>query len=279
MITYISILLNFILIPFLGIFIIRNNMFLRKCWYPLILDFERRMRKIIKKKLKYLEPLKTHRAIEEKINPFYENYIKYHNISYDNLEKMDIIQSKLNLNYDMMVLNLNSNLNTGAIYRSGCLLGMNRYLIAGKKIYNVRSMVGYKFCPLEYLDIFPKLRNRMKPETLNNFNKKELISFLDKNNYYIYIIEQGGKSITNSIINKEIYKNIYSKKKILYIMGNETFGVPKSMIILLKNKYHAKVISIPQWGCAHSFNVSMAANIIMWNHYSCFIKSKNNFIF
>ena len=79
-------------------------------------------------------------------------------------------------------------------------------------------MVGYKFCPLEYLDIFPKLRNRMKPETLNNFNKKELISFLDKNNYYIYIIEQGGKSITNSIINKEISKNIYSKKKILYII-------------------------------------------------------------
>ena len=155
---------------------------------------------------------------------------------------MDTIQSKLNLNYDMMVLNLNSNLNTGAIYRSGCLLGMNRYLIAGKKIYNVRSMVGYKFCPLEYLDIFPKLRNRMRPETLNNFDSKKLVSFLDKNNYHIYIIEQGGEMITNNIINKEISENIYSKKKILYIMGNETFGVPKSMIILLKNKYHAKVI-------------------------------------
>ena len=278
MITYISILLNFILIPFLGIFIIRNNMFLRKCWYPLILDFDRRIRKIIKKKLKYLEPLKTHRNIEEKVNPFYKDYIKFHNISYNNLDRMNKIQMKLNLNYDMMVLNLNSNLNTGAIYRSGCLLGMNRYLIAGKKIYNVRSMVGYKFCPLEYLDIFPKRRNRMKPETLNNFKKKELISFLDMNNYNIYIIEQGSECITSNNICKEISKNIHSKKKILYIMGNETFGVPTSMIILLKNKYNAKVISIPQWGCAHSFNVSMAANIVMWNHYTNFIIGKKNII-
>ena len=231
------------------------------------------MRKLIKKKLKYLEPLKQYSPITEKINPFYDKYLDYHNIDYSNLNQMNEVQRKLNLNYDVMVLNLNSNLNTGAIYRSGCLLGMDQYIIAGKKIYNVRSMVGYKFCPLQYLDIFPKMRNRMIPKTLSNFDTIKLINFLS-NKYHIYLVEQGGRDITT--IDFEISKKIYSKKKILYIFGNETFGIPKNMISLLKEKCNATVISIPQWGCAHSFNVSMAANIVMWNHFKIFKNYKLN---
>lgn len=275
---YLSLILNFLLLPFLSSYIIRNNQYLRKCWYPLINDFDKKLRILIKKKLKLLEPLKTFPNISEKANPFYETYLQKNNISYQNLSTLNEHQKKLNLNYDMMVLNLNSNLNTGAIYRTGCLLGMNRYLIAGKKIYNVRSMVGYKFCPVNYLDIFPKVRNRMKPETLNNFNENILKEFLNKNNYHIYIVEQGGKNILDFDIKKDIIKNITSKRKILYIMGNETFGVPQKMIKMLIKDYKAKIISIPQWGCAHSFNVSQAANIIMWNHYCNFINEKNLFI-
>ena len=173
-----------------------------------------------------------------------------------------------------MVLNLNSNLNTGAIYRTGCLLGMDNYLIAGKKVYNVRSMVGYKFCPVKYLDIFPKLRNRMKPETLSIYDKKFFENFLKKNKYHIYLIEQGGNNILNQKIKRELKLNIKSKNKILYIFGNETYGIPINIINILKKDYNAKVISLPQWGCAHSFNVSQAANIVMWNHYNNFIENR-----
>lgn len=266
--------MNIMLIPFVFSFIIRNNQYLRKCWYPLINDFDKRLRKYIKAKLKLLEPIKKHRDIMEKANPFYEEYMKKNNINYNNINKLFDHQKKLNLNYDMMVLNLNSNLNTGAIYRTGCLLGMNRYIIAGKKIYNVRSMVGYKFCNVNHLDIFPQIRNRMKPETLENYDVNMMKDFLNDNKYHIYIIEQGGKNIMNNDIKKDITKNIYSKRKILYIMGNETFGVPNSMIRMLVKEYKAKIISIPQWGCAHSFNVSQAANIIMWNHYYNFLSDK-----
>lgn len=274
MLNYISIILNFLMIPFVFSYIIRNNQYLRKCWYPIINDFDKRLRKYIKAKLKLLEPIKNHRDIMEKANPFYEEYMKKNKIDYHNINKLFEHQNKLNLNYDMMVLNLNSNLNTGAIYRTGCLLGMHRYIIAGKKIYNVRSMVGYKFCPVDNLDIFPQMRNRMKPETLENYNVNMMKDFLNKNNYHIYIIEQGGKNILNNDIKKDITKNISSKRKILYIMGNETFGVPNSMIRMLVKDYKAKIISIPQWGCAHSFNVSQAANIIMWNHYYNFSSNK-----
>ena len=43
---------------------------------------------------------------------------------------------------------------------------------------------------------------------------------------------------------------------------------------MLIKDYNAKVISHPQWGCAHSFNVSQAANIVMWNHYNNFIENR-----
>jgi len=276
--NYISYLLNILLLPFVFSYVIRNNQYLRKCWYPLINDFDKRLRKYIKFKLKYLEPLKQQRNILEKVNLFYEEYMKKNQITYQNLNKLHHHQEKLNLNYDIMVLNLNSNLNTGTIYRTGCLLGMRRYIIAGKKIYNVRSMVGYKFCPIDYLDIYPMIRNRMKPKTLTNYKENMMREFLDKNNYNIYIIEQGGINILNEDIKKDITKNISDKKKVLYIMGNETFGVPKNMIKMLIKDYGAKIISIPQWGCAHSFNVSQAANIIMWNHYYHFINKSNSFI-
>lgn len=271
-----SYIINMCLLPFLIIFIIRNSQYLRKCWYPIILGYDKKIRIYLKYKLKYLEPLKKHGSITEKVNPFYDDYLIKNKINhYDKISNtLNNHQHKLNLNYDIMVLNLNSNLNTGAIYRTGCLLGMNRYLIAGKKIYNVRSMVGYKFCPVKYIDVFPKIRNRMIPNTLNNFNENKLKEFLDKNNYHIYIIEQGGINIMN--INKQLCRQLDSNRKILYIMGNETFGVPKTMISFLKNNYTTTIISIPQWGCAHSFNVSQAANIIMWNHYNNFYNSKKS---
>ena len=269
----ISYILNLSLAPFLIIFILRNNYYLRKCWYPLVLEFDKKLRKYIKYKLKLLEPLKVHRDIKEKVNPFYNEYLKINNINYSNLKKLSNHQKKLNLNYDIMVLNLNSNLNTGAIYRTGCLLGMDNYIIAGKKVYNVRSMVGYKFCPVKYLDIFPKLRNRMKPETLSVYDKKNFGNFLKKNKYDIYLIEQGGTNILNQKIKRELKLNIKSKNKILYIFGNETHGIPSNIINMLKKDYNAKVISLPQWGCAHSFNVSQAANIVMWNHYNNFIEN------
>jgi hypothetical protein len=67
--------------------------------------------------------------------------------------------------------------------------------------------------------------------------------------------------------------NIGSKLKenkrdnFLFILGNEKFGVPNKMIEIIKRFNNHLIISIPQWGCAHSYNVSQAANIIMWEYY------------
>lgn len=260
MYTLITIILNTISIFIIHLYIIKNIKYLRKCWYPLILNFDKRIRILIKKKLKLIEPLKKHKSIKARYNEFYNNLPSLNK----SLEVLKNHQKKLNLNYDVIVLNPNSNLNVGTIYRSGTLLGMNKFFIAGKKIYTPLSMVGYNYIPINYLDLFPNMRNRYKPSTVLNYYEKVLEDFITSNNYLPIIIEQGGKNI----LNVNTYK-LSQNKKILFIFGNEKFGVPKKMIKQLK-KLGGIIISIPQWGCGHSYNMSQAANIIMWEHYTNF---------
>ena len=194
----------------------------------------------------------------------------YSSLSFKQLKD---IQKKLSWKYQVAVMNLNCNLNIGAIYRTGCLLGMNKYVIMGKKIYNPRSQVGLDYVPIEYLDAFKKVRDRYDPSTIEDFDIDKFSKYITKNKLVPVIIEQGGINLLDvDFSNKE---NKLDDKKILFIFGNETHGVPSNLIMLAKvNKW--LILSIPQWGCAHSFNVSQAANIIMWKYYSDNISSYHN---
>lgn len=259
----ITILLNFLSCFIIHLYIVKNTQYLRKCWYPLLLQFDKKLRILIKRKLKIMDPLKKHKSIKARYNEFYENLPSL-NLSLDSLK---IHQKKLNLNYDIMVLNPNSNLNVGTIYRSGTLLGLNKFIIAGKKIYTPLSMVGYNYVPIEYLNLFPKMRNRYDETSLTDYYYKILFDFIITNDYLPIIIEQGG----DNILNTNTYK-LSQEQKLLFIFGNEKYGIPKNMIYQLK-KLGGIEISIPQWGCGHSYNLSQSANIIMWEHYRNFYSS------
>lgn len=160
---------------------------------------------------------------------------------------------------EVVILNLNSNLNVGNIYRSSCCLGIKRYHIFGKKIYLPSSQVGYDFIPIKYYEnIFPHIRDRNNEKTLLEFNKNELDKFMElKKDMNIYLVEQGGQNINTIKLNK--------LKNNLIIFGNETFGIPKPMMDYLKVKYNAKVISVPQIGIGKSLNVSNCASIVLYD--------------
>lgn len=185
----------------------------------------------------------------------------YSKLSFD---KLKTIQRKLSWKYQVGVMNLNCNLNIGAIYRTGCLLGMDKYIIMGKKIYNPRSQVGLDYVPIEYLDTFKKIRDRNNASTIEDFNIKVFEKYINENKLIPIIIEQGGINLLLTDFSK--YEHEIGNNKILFIFGNETHGVPSNLLSLAKTKKWL-VMSIPQWGCAHSFNVSQAANIIMWKYY------------
>lgn len=254
----------------LSLYIILNNVStVKKYYYPVINKMVLAICKYIEKKTTQIKQIKMHK--EEKAPEKFTTEL-YAKIQQKNLR---MHQNKLSFNYSVAVLNLNSDLNVGAIYRSGCLLGMNKYYIFGKKIYYPKSQVGLELVDIEYVDIFPKLRNRYDKSTLEEFNQNMFIKFLKDNNLTPIVIEQGGTHLFN--VNFKRLENM--NQKYIFIFGNEKFGVPKKMIEIIKRFNNHLIISIPQWGCAHSYNVSQAANIIMWEYYKQNISGKMNEIF
>jgi tRNA G18 (ribose-2'-O)-methylase SpoU len=238
-------------------FLLNNVAIFKKYYYPVANRFILAICKYINKKTEEINLIKKHK--EEK-PPEKFTTAMYSKIP---LEHLKIHQNNLSFNYSVAVLNLNSDLNIGAIYRSGCLLGMKKYYIFGKKIYYPKSQVGIELVDIKYIDIFPKLRDRNDKTTLDNFNEKMLIDFISEEEYIPIIIEHGGQNLVNINFKKLEMQN----KKYLFIFGNEKFGVPKKMIEIIKRFNNHLIISIPQWGCAHSYNVSQAANIVMWEYY------------
>lgn len=251
--------LHYILVFVIIILILLNNInIIRKYYYPWFFS-------ILKKVTKYFNSHSKNNILPKK--DFKPESVKksemYSNFSFDKLKE---IQRKLSWKYQIAVLNLNCNLNVGAIYRSGCLLGMDKYVILGKKIYNPKSQVGLDYVPIEYLDAFKSVRDRYDPSTVENFNVKVFLSYLKKNNLRPILIEQGGKNLLK-INFKKLSETLELNEKFIFVFGNETHGIPKNLLELACNEKWL-ILTIPQWGCAHSFNVSQASNIIMWKFYN-----------
>ncbi len=255
-------LFHYILIIIIIILILINNISgIRKYYYPWFFSNLKLLTKNIKRYMKNnFNSKKKYKEETAKKSDLYKSL---------SFEQIKNIQKKLSWNYQIAVMNLNSNLNIGAIYRSGCILGMDKYIILGKKIYNPRSQVGLDYVPIEYLDTFKKARDRYDSSTIEKFNLNMFESYIEKNNLIPIIIEQGGINLL--LVDFSKYENGLGKEKILFIFGNETHGVPSNLLSLAKIK-NWLILSIPQWGCAHSFNVSQAANIIMWKYYQDNIK-------
>lgn len=88
-------------------------------------------------------------------------------------------------------------------------------------------------------------------------NPAEAITLLRNQGYKIYAIEQ----VHNSVFLNNIDVNI--NEKIALIFGNEADGVSEELIELSDG-----CIEIPQAGSKHSFNISVAAGIVLWHLYN-----------
>lgn len=78
------------------------------------------------------------------------------------------------------------------------------------------------------------------------------IHYTKQKGYTVYAVEQ----TTNSISLENI---VASNKKIAIVLGNEVEGVQQEAIALCDG-----CIEIPQLGTKHSFNISVAAGIVLW---------------
>ena len=84
-------------------------------------------------------------------------------------------------------------------------------------------------------------------------NAVDVIKKHSQKGFKVVSVEQTQKAIS-------LKKFKWNNEKILLIFGNEVNGVNQDLIDLSDQS-----IEIPQWGTKHSFNISVAAGIILWS--------------
>ncbi len=81
----------------------------------------------------------------------------------------------------------------------------------------------------------------------------EAVKKLQENDYKVYMVEQ----TDDSVMLQDFH--IPTNQKIAIVLGNEVFGVNDKLLDIVDG-----AIEIPQYGVKHSFNVSIAGGITIW---------------
>jgi tRNA G18 (ribose-2'-O)-methylase SpoU len=84
---------------------------------------------------------------------------------------------------------------------------------------------------------------------------EEAVSELKKEKWKIVSLEQTDHSLL-------LQQFSPGKEKICYVFGNEVFGISDPVIQLSD-----LTVEIPQFGTKHSFNISVTAGMVLWNHF------------
>jgi tRNA G18 (ribose-2'-O)-methylase SpoU len=81
----------------------------------------------------------------------------------------------------------------------------------------------------------------------------EAVKQLHQQGYKVYLVEQTDQSVMLQDF------RVPQGQKTAIILGNEVFGVSDELLPLVDG-----AIEIPQFGTKHSFNVTIAAGMVMW---------------
>jgi tRNA G18 (ribose-2'-O)-methylase SpoU len=140
--------------------------------------------------------------------------------------------------------NVRSLLNVGSVFRTGDAFLIQELWLAGitgtppnrdihKSALGSENTVEWKY---------------MTDETL-----KQQLVMLQKEGWKIIAVEQIDQSISLQDFETQ------ADGKYCLILGNEVNGVSEALLPLCDY-----ALEIPQWGTKHSFNISVAAGIVMW---------------
>lgn len=171
------------------------------------------------------------------------------------LEELQNLANKDRSNFEIMLLNITGDINSGMLIRLGHLMGAQKIIILGRRKIDERTTVGAEH-----------YQNIEKHNGLNEdltINKEEFFKILDKNkSYFPVFIEIGGKNLKKVKWKNEIPKNSTP----IFIFGNETRGISEEILQEAQARKLGTIVSIPQKGVLKSFNVSTAASIVLWDY-------------
>lgn len=140
--------------------------------------------------------------------------------------------------------NVRSLLNVGSVFRTGDAFLIQELWLAGitgtppnRDIH--KSALGSE--------------NTVDWKYMTNEELKKQLNAIKAEGWKIIAVEQ----IDNSIALQDF--NVEAEGKYCLILGNEVNGVSEELLPLCD-----EALEIPQWGTKHSFNISVAAGIVMW---------------
>lgn len=139
--------------------------------------------------------------------------------------------------------NIRSALNVGAIFRTCDGAGVNKIILSGITPHPphpkvLKTSLGAN----EYVD-FEVEKDLIKT-----------VEHLKKNEFRVYSIEE------NKIATDFFESNFRSEEKVVFIFGNEIFGVSKEL-----QELSDEILFLPMIGKKRSLNVSTTAGIVLYN--------------
>ena len=154
--------------------------------------------------------------------------------------------SRVPSEYILLIHDIRSVYNVGALFRTADAVGISRIIISGysptpidrfgrERNDFVKCALGSeKVVPWEYIEM-----------------PHEKILDLKKSGFHVIGLEQDERSVD--------YKQVKKTDKMLFILGTETTGVPKDLLDLCDT-----IAEIPMQGMKESLNVSVAAGILLY---------------
>lgn len=160
-------------------------------------------------------------------------------------EQVRGIATALALPVTLMLFNVNGDLNIGMAIRTAAILGCSDVYVVGRRKYDRRSEVGAK----NYIAI-----QRRPSVDCEFFKENRLVPVL---------IEQGGASLENYSFKSLLPGRLEPGYRVVFIVGSEADGLPEDF---MQSLAPCPKISISQYGVMRSFNVSIAASIVLYEY-------------
>jgi tRNA G18 (ribose-2'-O)-methylase SpoU len=176
---------------------------------------------------------------------------------------------------DICCLNIHGDLNVGSMMRTANLCNVG-VVICGRKQYDKRSAVGSQhYTPIDRLQCTVNSDSTLIDKlTVDDFflDDEKFYEYIQEKNYIPVFIEQHVNSIklTNDNVKMILKKGLELQKKLLFIFGNESIGIPRNIMSLYNKFDEAYIIELDEMGCLQSFNVSACCAITAYKIMECY---------
>lgn len=201
---------------------------------------------------------------------------EYRAMSHENIKKTVLNNS---LPYVIMTINIKDCHNIGNIIRTSNLCGARKVIIFCRRKYNAKGSVGaHNYTKVERIDAIPNSDRMNFNDEISQIDadiiidSQMFVEYIKNNNYLPVFIEQDrfSKLATSGNITNIIQRAKEINKITCFILGNESFGIPKNILDTRPQFELSYTLELKQMGSIRSHNVANCCAILSYKVMECF---------